>query len=290
MSDVDFSQVRGVKIKEGEVRYINNWADGRLYWKRPMTYPVFSFCLRSSFSVLRGSIVQPVHVYSVSQVLIDRYGVTKYLETANGGKNSDGSMNVYYPTYQVLLPSDDDEIDGNDYASSFTQIKKGMENNNLSLVAYVVNNDSETKNCPESMAKIILNYVSYKFSDATTKKIKLYAIPSSTSLSENKWTTYHYQYRYSEPILFDREHETDVIVDAGTPLMTAAYWKNGEYRITSVRSNFDEYKTKYDTATGGAYPKNSYPYLVGVITLEGVHQNIENKNTCKMYIAFKVKR
>ena len=33
--------------------------------------------------------------------------------------------------------------------------------------------------------------------------------------------------------------------------------------FVSIRDNFDEYKIKYDTATGSKYPKSEYPYLVG---------------------------
>lgn len=173
--------------------------------------------------------------------------------------------------------------------------------------------------------KLIHNFTSkevkeWSLSDVTTKKINLYA-DKNNSMDSDNFITFG-QKTASNVYLIDndgsggawhtdfykvKQHESDVVVAAGTPLITCNEITQSELlggsasmdylrglQVTSIRNNFDEYKTKFNTATGSKYPKSEYPYLVGYIKLDCKIANYlgsgDINGTYGMYIGFKVRR
>lgn len=268
---MDSSQVKDIKIPQGQVKYIAKYEKGTTgpcYWKRPFTYPAIGFYLYCNFIPSVNGYSR--HTYISPQLIFDKYGMSsKLLPSLPSSQNTDGSINVYYALDNIRLPSETNEIDLNDYSSSFVWITKGLENKSLRLRACGITNDSDMNNFPKT--SYTNSATKFTFSDERDKKIKLYASPVEDIQMNNAWSlkTIATTAFYREREYRERTHETDVIVTAGTPLITLSTgglsWSP---YISSVRNNFDEYKSKYDTATGSKFPKSSYPYLVGSVELQ----------------------
>lgn len=287
--DLDFSQIKNINIPQGQVKYITDKVDGstRVLWKRPFEYPVIGFCLKSTFKISTGT---KYHIFNLPLYLADRAGRTKILGVPTGSINTDGSRNVYYRNPVVMLPTEDDEIDKNNYGSSFTWIKSGLEQNGLSFIGYHVNSESVANTFPIGGNSHCEHIISLTDTNGTANKIKLYAIPNDASLLDQTWCIGMITQvaPYGEWEYRMKQHDTDVIVDMGTSLMSLEATLLAK-KILSVRSDFNEYKSKYDTATGGEYPKSIYPYLVGVVKVF-IRHSWNNTGYSEMYFAFKIKR
>lgn len=296
---MDFSQVKDITTRDGIVKYIakkENGNTGPCYWKRPFTYPVAGFCLYSNFISRENN----MNIYISPTLLLDKYGVSKRLSILLSSKNTDGSTNVYYNTKAIRLPNDTDEIDANDYGSSKTWIAKGLENKSLRFFVRAVSTETQLSNFPET--GMTNSSIRFRFSDKQSGKIKLYASPVEDIETNNTWrftnlvlTAIYRDHEYREIT-----HDTDITVTAGTPLITLSSDNSYMPTISSVRNNFDEYKEKYNTATGGKFPKSSYPYLVGLTELTASTPPILANKWCvpghatygwsSMYFYFVVKR
>lgn len=293
--DVDFSDVKDVRIPQGTVKYIEKYEDGvagPLYWKRPFQYPTRGICLRAFFTTPNGD---KVRVYNLSWGLYDECGMTKLLGLPPTSTNSDGSVNVYYQEPVIWLPTDDDTVDENDYSSSLTWIKLGVQQKGLTIACYYVQNEDKAEVFPtqsgiEASGSLYLQSLRRNIASLYAP-ITLYAIPSVDSLSDNTWalgklvkSDLYQDWEYK--LL---EHETDVEVTGyKSSLITTEHLLNGVRRIRTVRTDFDEFKSKYDTATDGKFPKSAYPYLIGVVGVIWGSGSSSVPN--EMYLAFKVKR
>ena len=85
-------------------------------------------------------------------------------------------------------------------------------------------------------------------------------------------------------------YETSVTVKAGSPIVTLSSKTGGITEITSIRSNFDDYKVKYEAATGGKFSKTEYPYLRGIVKLDCKSTSLGINNTGGIYLIFSVSR
>ena len=293
--DVDFSDVTDVRIPQGTVKYIEKYENnttGPLYWKRPFQYPTRGICLRAFFTTPNGD---KVRVYNLPWGLYDYYGMTKLLELPPTSTNSDGSVNVYYQEPIVWLPTEDDAVDENNYSSSLTWIKSGVQQKGLTIASYQVKNEDSAKVFPtqsgiEASGSLHLQSLRNNI-ESSSPPITLYAVPSAASLSDSTWALGKLiksdLYQDWEYQLI--EHETDVVVTGySTPLINRTFQASGVTRITAARTDFNEFKTKYDTATGGKFTKSTYPYLIGAIRLLWYGGSSIGKS--EMYLAFKVKR
>ena len=246
---MDFSQVKSVEIQEGAVRGIFALEGTVLRWKRPLTYPVIGLLRKYEFTSSSG--VRYIR-YACSDMLIDKNGMTckwsdKIPQDDRVIENSDGSITTFNFSEFTTI--------GSAEAISVGDI----------LMAHRFNNESQIKNF--SLNTGTLADAEWIFSDEATGKIKLYARPAQTSsmwqAGSWRWNTSWDEYDISL-----REHNTDVIVNAGQPLITLSSKTGSTVQVTGIRTNVDDYKTKYNNATAGVYPKSEYPYLVIGVSLK----------------------
>ena len=269
-TDVDFSQVKGVRIKNGEVNYITDTPPSKLYWKRPFRWGKMAYCcLCSKFSTPRGSKLQR---FLGTSILRDKYGITWIWEyLPNGSKTSDGFSNSWGSCMGVFLPSYTDEIDESNFNDDYTIISRGLKEGTLGMTAYHLTSEADELNFPNIEGCSNPNYI-------LSQNIKLYATPMDIKNSEQSALGWEWAKRGFDPLYQEWfheyvKHETDVTIPVETPFITFGKKQKNFTPITSVRNNFDEYKEKYDTATDGKYPKSTYPYLVGHVYLESTGCN-----------------
>ena len=296
-TDIDFSQVKDIKIPQGVVNYITEDIEGetRLLWKRPFKFPTYNVYFRANLTK------QKVIVRNLPWGLRDEYGRSKILGEPPTSTNSDGSLNVYFQDSVIWLPTEDDVVLESDYTSPHTWIKHGVCGIYFKKAS---NNDNvgETEaitfspNWPKA-------YPGLNFGNPGPT-MKLYAVPElfqGVLGPVGDWVFGHLQKTepYGEYVYKPREHETDVILKSAQCLIQETYINSADKNYIGINkfcSNFDWYKDYYDKVTEGKFPKSTYPYLVGVEPL--VCFNYPNskkalKSTLDdglMYIGFKVKR
>lgn len=203
----------------------------------------------------------------------------------------DGNMWDYYGT-------------GYEYDSIYRDTK------DIKLTTYIIDANQQQGEYTPGEAKLHpKNSLSWLFSNVTTKKILLYARPdlpfpaqnpatNSTWLASSRVDDELHRDWWIEPI----PYSTDVVVDAGEPLITLLPMSGSEeiaadgvIRRIKVRTNLDDYKAKYDVATSGKFPKSQYPYLRAVINID-FHsnrfniQNSDYPHWDMMYLVFETKR
>ena len=297
MSDVDFSQVKGVRIKDGEVNYITDTPPTKIYWKRPLTYPNIGLVYYSQFTTPSGN---KIRVYNLPIEAKDRYNMVLPRELPASTEGADGYRTVYYRTPIILLPSKEQEVDMNDYSSSYTWIRSGY--NQLGFY-YFLSDPSGIASQPSPA----YGFVSH------SGWVRLYALPSEMigSWAFGKFVTSDlYQETRYELI----EHETDCpnnpspqpFITSITTVSTSYVYKTIKYgglpsittrisplmRLENIIDNFEYYKTYYEERVGNKYPKSMYPYLVGVYKVEVTPSgwNTIAFGSSIMYFGFKVKR
>lgn len=285
MSDMDFSQVKGVRISEGEVVYIDGPAqDGeiRCLWKRKFQYPAYGAGLMSTFTSSSGD---KVTVHNVPYELRDDYSVRQSI--CKPVPNAEGSKDIYIQEPVVMLPSDDDVVDDDDYASSYTWIRKGLSGR-IAIYIRLVSSESDAGAFHTLPDMNILSFV------ISSKYFKLYAAPESMS---EDWEIGKFETSelHGETEFKLIEHETDIEIynsPSATDWLVSpryTYKPSGtmfSIPIDKVVSNFDSYKSMYEEKTGGQYPKSMYPYLVGVQSLVVTVY----KKTTLMNFGFRVRR
>lgn len=151
------------------------------------------------------------------------------------------------------------------------------------LTAYSASNDTEWRKLPEG-AKTVWD-ARWMLSDETSGKIKLYAMPNTNSGENTDFIDTAYTYMYRPKV-----HDTDITVDATTPVIALSSKNGATVEITSIRSNFDDYKAKYETATSGKFSKSTYPYLRGIVELDCKSTSLGINNTGGIYLIFSVSR
>ena len=313
---MDFSQVTGVRRyspldkTQSDLRYITHVPKGgaqTCLWKRPLSYPALGIVM--SYPDIFPSGVRATE-HQVSWAAVDKYGIACRWSRVNGNtvtqeKNADGSYTFYREASNLYVSI------GDSANMHTTDILWPNPYGKTTLTTRWIGNESRLMEYPTTLPPLFGSQsagVVWYFSDVTTKKIKLYARPILTNANNSlgQWdpTTLILRTTYKdyEPQL--KEHETDVVVDAGEPLITLATMKTayevnakGAIRtIEEIRTNLDDYKAKYDAATGGKYSKSQYPYLLATIVL-GVRisgAEIQTSNNVihwdMMYLTFEVER
>ena len=272
-TDVDFSQVKKVKIKDGEVRYITE-GETKLLWLRPFEFPTMSFAVYYQQDT--------THNFACHSYLVDKCTTSYEKAISVSGKNStnsDDTKNNFVLLNHIWLPSKGqtvNELSGYTTAE-VNAIPEGLKTK-LGLVAFKIDNKTKVDSFPLDCSSLYgastfgYYYALYSFSDAFTKKIKLFAVKDTTRPNRYFVKGDGLQRRPITGELYHEEitRDTDVEVEASEPLITLGNktyvkaFKNLNFMpFVSIRDNFDEYKIKYDTATGSKYPKSEYPYLVG---------------------------
>ena len=306
---MDFSQVTGVRRYspldkiQSDLRYITHVAKGQggaltCLWKRPLSYPAMGFYL--TYPTIAATGAKWIE-HQTSWALIDKYGIACNWSSVNGKgttnvKNADGSYSFYRTKVHLYVST-------GGQSQSANAILWPNPYGDTILQAYMVYNEAELMEYPVKATHPVINNsgLVFSFSDVTTKKIKLYAMPIFTDEDLDSVRQWHpatsilrTTYKDYEPQL--REHETDVVVDAGEPLVTLGSPQAGAVKITGMRTNLDDYKAKYDVATGGKFPKSQYPYLRATIVLDAKNTGAgiqTNKNVIHwdmMYLTFEVER
>lgn len=308
---IDFSQVTSIRRqyrmangyhKEDNLKYIDYQEAGKplkCLWKRPLSYPVMGFELRYPVMYPSGA---KYFFHKTSWLLVDQYGVSCYWkwETGNSNKrvkNADGTYDLFENTEHLYVST------GREAEAEYVTIANAVQWPNpygdIILEAHMVYNEAELMDYPKIPPHIALSSIEYSFSDVTTKKIKLYArkkkqgdeaVPSPYVLTSDTTHSNH----FTSPKL--RSFDTEVEVDAGQPLVTIGSLNSGKRKITGIRTNLDDYKAKYDAATGGKFPKSEYPYLRATIAFRArnIPANIQNRGDVTlwdaMYLTFEVDR
>ena len=302
---MDFSQVTSVNVKEGAVKNIIRNNPSICYWKRPFTFPTIGYAVYSLSN--QGN---TIHRFAVQSLLEDSYTVTYKNGVNLSGRNStntDGSKNNFFLLKNIWLPSKEQSENALGSGATVDFIPEGLKNK-LGLVGFYVSNETQADNFPFNSNVLSLYvalgylYVSYTFSDVSTRKIKLSAVKDTSISNRSIVTEGGLQRNQITAELYNAEitRDTDVEVAAGTPLITLGGTENVKAftnltikKFASVRNDFDEYKIKYDTATGSKFPKSEYPYLLGSTTLTasyGVNGNSIVKDVGKRYFYFIIER
>lgn len=305
---MDFSQVNDVLIPQGQVKYITEGST-KLLWKRPFEFSTIGYAVYYQSG--------QTHNFALQSYLMDKYTTSYKTGISLSGKtsstNSDGSKNNFFLLSNIWLPDKENTLASLGDSRELTLIQKGLANK-LGLIGFLVVDENQADNFPFNSSFLSLagpqTYytASYSFSDVSTGKIKLSAVKDTSGNSRYSVTEGSIQ---RHPITLELLKEeiirnTDVEVTAGTPLIrqgsyTHLYTIDGSFpdnilplkKISSVRNDFDEYKVKYDTATGSKFPKSEYPYLLGRTKLTvsyGQYGNSLIKNVGGTYFYFFVKR
>ena len=295
---MDFSQVKGIRITPGlEVKNIIRLNPTLCYWKRPFTFPTIGYAV---YSLSKQG--DTIHRFAVQSLLEDKYTVT-YKNGVNltsnpySSPNTDGSKNDFFLLCNIWLPGKgQSESMFTDGTAHMDFIPEGLKNK-LGLVVFYVANENEADNfpfaSPSSYYSYAHTYTSYTFSDASTGKIKLSAVKDTSISNRSIVTEGRLQRNQITAEIYQAEitRDTDVEVTAGKPLITLgnneviqAYTTLIIKKFASVRDDFEEYKVKYDTATGSKFPKSEYPYLLGYTKLTasyGVGTSLDTSNAIK---------
>ena len=272
-TDVDFSQVKGVRIPQGEVKYIvghdqaiHNGDGKALLWRRPNEFP---------------------------------YCIGAYTYTNAAGNSYEHFSNYYIEKYRepvdvksTYLPTHNSNVNTQHHIMATSTLVGTLLN------GYYCNNETDCQNLHiPSMRKKLGNaaYAYWRSLDAEKKKILVYASKGQTAMTvftaypqhiEGAPTFLRYQYTpplYLEtgfPVPYGEVNTPELcrVLDTTTPIVRITTTTQGQYgtglyaryptnKITAVREDYSDLIKAYDEITSGAYPKSEYPYLDGVTEL-----------------------
>ena len=199
-----------------------------------------------------------------SQVNIGR--IYKAYKVANNNEYENFPRNIRFtePTIQEL-----EEYEVSDAEWSVSDEETGQ------ITLYSIGNIDESYN-PGRI------FHSYEFYEANTKEA---FVNNMGSLSY--WPTMYYEIGTPDTRSM---FKTAAVVDIEAPLITLSDRYGSTTEVASIRTNFTDYKTKYDTATGGEYPKSLYPYLRGVVKIDCKSNSLGINGTWGMFVGFTVRR
>lgn len=263
--DIDFPQINGIKIPNGEVKYIagthGNITQGGsnqlLLWRRPNEFPYVIGAYKNANSTTE---------------YFSPYYIEKYEEPV--------------PVKAKYLPT---------YNGNISTADRLMATSSLvgtQLNAYACINENKCQDLHNSSTR---GYVGvhardpswhhiWRTLDTTTGKILVYASTGQSPLLgatpnpqhiEGAPTYLRYQYANplylgaGFPIPYGELYTPNLcrVLDVTSPILTFKKVNNITTEIASVREDYSDYVTKYDEITSGAYPKSEYPYLDGVTEL-----------------------
>ena len=295
MSDIDFSQVKGLRIPSSEVKYIVGHdqaiheGNGKaLLWRRPNEFPY-----------VIGAYTTPDGTEYFSSHYVEKYQEPVAVKAA------------YLPTYNPNLRMSDYLVASQSLVGTL-------------LNGYYCNNEADCQNLhiPSNRRKISNVATMYWASlDTYSKKILVYASKGQNQMLVATPYPQHIEgvptflrYSYTPPLSLGagfpmpygevNTPELCRVLDATTPIITIRLSNGGTYRagyyfdtnkITAVREDFSDYVAKYDEITSGAYSKSEYPYLDGVTEL-GINRVNVIPNTYNLgyvfafYVFFRVAR
>lgn len=331
---IDFSQVASIQRYKLTIpyaqcffKYLDYQGAGMkkpvCLWKRPLSYPAMGFLV---YYCNQDDMLNPngIPEQFSSWALIDRYGIVQIIQPSTKKKIVEAGIAYSYPFWSsqpehnisttlwiyVLVDGNIEDYYGTGYDGQGSVMFRNTFNNDVKLTAYIIDADPQQGEYTPGEAKLHpQNSMSWLFSDVTTKKILLYARPDLPYPAQNPYTnstwgpgSIRQDALHHDFWLETVPHSTDVVVDAGEPLVTLLPMSGSEeiaaggaIRRIKVRTNLDDYKAKYDAATSGKFPKSQYPYLRAVINLE-IHSNrfgIQNSDCPHwdtMYLVFETKR
>lgn len=329
---IDFSQVASIQRYKLTIpyaqcffKYLDYQGAGMkkpvCLWKRPLSYPAMGFFISYRTADPNPLLFPDGTLYQeCSWALIDRYGIVRDVLPSIKKKIVEAGIAHSDPLWSsqpehnlgtmlaIYVLVDGNMMDY--YGTGYEYDPIYRDTKDIKLTAYIIDADPQQGKYTPGEAKLHpQNSVSWLFSDVTTKKILLYARPDLPYPSQNPRTnsTWGPGGSVNDEIHRDwwielRPHSTDVVVDAGEPLVTLLpksgseeIAAGGAIRRIKVRTNLDDYKAKYDAATSGKFPKSQYPYLRAVINLE-IHshrfgiQNSDCPHWDTMYLVFETKR
>ena len=250
--DLDFSQIKDVRIPQGQVTPVKYIADSyNLIWRRPNEFPY----VIGAYTDTNGT--EFFSSYYIEKFEEPVYVKASYLPTYNGSINTSA--------YLMATPS----LVG------------------TTLNGYYCSNETDCQNLHISSARKKLGkmYKAYWDSlDNQEKKILVYASKGQTQMFTHTPYPQHIEgaptylrYQYISPLYLGagfyipygeaNTPELCRVLDTTTPIITIERVNNYTNKITSVREDYSKLIEKYETATSGAYPKSEYPYLDGVTEL-----------------------
>ena len=284
MSDVDFSQVNGVRIPDGDVKYIENETRTACLWQRPFTYPICAGVFLSYIPTAQG---ETVRVEVTPKIYLDRYQTSKVLMDEDSSYIDTLTQNqlVIRKRYLDLLELPSESVSTSyldDYRSPFSWVR----NNSSVFCACLIRNEDELNNIGAHSAGV--NYAQIIWSN----ELKMYASPSGLAMGTWAFCKLGTSgFACKEQVYELVTHETDVTITDFSPLITLRQLNSNHWAVQSKTTNFDEYRNKYEAATNGRFSKSTYPYLVGntQLTIVGAYGNAYN-GRCHIPISFTVRR
>lgn len=262
---IDFSQVKDIKINGKMVTYIRQeYGVGNSIWRKPFEFPAMAFVLQYDVENSNETTVATM----LPHFVCDKNG--RLLRLGNNAPSKPYGEYIAIDYSKLAIYKD------------------------LRMVAYTIENSTELKNFPKNAKRAIVQWTT---SDDISGKIRLYAAKANTNTTAvNVYKTarsmptlgYDIYHAEEDEHMYETVYETDVLVETNTPFITLS--TGAVARIASIRTNFDEYKTKYDTATAGKFPKSTYPYLCGVVKIDCKIPTMGFDGTQGLYITFSVNR
>ena len=279
---IDFRQVKDVIVNSHDVLLIYSRRHNKIIWIRQPEYPYMTIAATR----------ESIGYTSYSYFFTDKCGLM--VEYANGSSSMPALQSVTLKSsgWQANVAT---EVNPTRY----------LDIGDV-LTACCVNNDTEYNDFTETnrtrnIGRIVSDAI-WSLSDEETGQIKLYAttntdcVPDGVIVSNPTYDTRSFfddmaRRRYYPTSYFElMPHDTDVTVDAGTPLITLSTKNGGNTKITSMRTNFDDYKAKYDATTVGKFSKSQYPYLRGIVKIDCKSALLGINYTCGIYLTFTVSR
>lgn len=271
MSDIDFSQVKGVRIPQGEVKFIvgskgEEGTSEELLWRRP---PEFPYVIGACTITNSGG-----HEYEhFSHVYIEKYQEPVAVNAA------------YLPTYNANI---------NVVPAGVLQATSSLVG--ATLNGYYCNNETDCLNLhiPSKRNKIKSYYSSAYWGSSDGLKGKILAYASKEGQAFTAFSQFHsrlegvptfqiYNYTKSLPAItgfhvpYGEYATPDLcrVLDTSTPMVSISKSNLYTDRISAVREDYSDLVAQYDTVTSGAYPKSEYPYIDFVTEL-GLGRYIPN--------------
>ena len=275
---MNFSQIKDIKIPNDYTKYLhqcrNDGTPIRCLWKKPLTQPATLITLTTTTPYTSG--YKWIEII-IRDFLMDKYGITTSVyKSGSTFSATDGSPVQYTTTlpYIHLGYEKGNWQNGLDTTKPVVKINNNpnyVEDLDLEFTIYQTNIDNlpDFENYPYTKNGT-LSDATWTFSDVTSRQIHLFASADGDESGFNSQSMAFQDNRKNlcgDYIGRTSEIDTEVVVDAGDPLIKLQNTRGGKVKVASIRTNFDDYKTKYDIATAGKFPKSKYPYLVGYVEL-----------------------
>lgn len=268
--DIDFSQIKDVRISQGQVKYIvgtgQQLSEGDMsgqlgLWRRPNEFPY----VIGAYTKSTGDTTE----------YFSPYYIEKYEEPV-------AVKAAYLPTYNGVINTSTHLMATSDLVGTL-------------LNGYYCENEADCQNLHISSARKKLGsyaYTHWHSLDVKKKKILVYASKGQPQMLVHTPYPQHLEgvptllrYQYKTPLYLGAgfhvpygEIETPElcrVLDITNPIIkieksNVGVGGSGYYRIYTtsiisfVREDYSDLIEKYDKVTSNAYPKSEYPYLDGV--------------------------